>query len=156
MPGLNRKYPHLHPDDIQIWLRFIDGYEKQFDRFDYDVNVGDGRDPGPHYDKFLRKMAVGLSQRRIDVVAHTKNNIICIELTPSLGWRAIGQCLGYPLLYRTAYNPNKTVLGLIVCETIQTDLKPCCQHLELPVLVLGKPGDPNPPWTMNAAIRTAI
>lgn len=131
-----KKYPHLHPDDNALWNAFLPMLRNPQPPIDYDVNVGSGRDPGEHYDKKIRAMALGLSQRRIDAVIHTPIVNICVEISPKLGWRTIGQAFGYPILYQLSYPSNLWPIGLILCEQVETDLFPCCTKLKIPIVLI--------------------
>lgn len=124
MARKNRLYPHLLPEDIAVWERFLHARGHQFTAFDYDVRVGIGRDPGSHYAQNIRAMAIGLSQRRIDVVAYTATAIHIIEVTRQVGLKAVGQIMAYPTLYRQTYQPNLPITPLIVAETLQPDILP--------------------------------
>jgi len=42
------KYPHLKPEDIQVWEEFIAQNPKHFLTCDYDVCVGDGAPQDPN------------------------------------------------------------------------------------------------------------
>ena len=122
MAKLNNLYPHLLPDDIKIWERFIELFGDTFINFDYDVRVGDGRDPGENVPDNIRKMALDLSQRRIDVVAYSTTTIFCVEVTVSAGLKAIGQLEAYPILYNKKFAPAQRVVPLLVAQTIQSDM----------------------------------
>ena len=43
--GKLSKYPHMKPEDVAIWERFLLDYPEYFDTVDYDVSVGVGRMP---------------------------------------------------------------------------------------------------------------
>ena len=132
MATLNRKYPHLLPDDIAIWERFLSAYEKRFNSFDYDVRVGLGRPADTSLPENIQKAAIALSQKRIDVVGHTDDAIMCIEITGHAGLKAIGQLVAYPLLYAETFKPTKPVLPLLVCAQLHPDVKPVLDSLKVP------------------------
>lgn len=139
MANLNRLYPHLLPDDINVWLRFLDKYGSDYDNFDYDVRIGTGRDPGRNYNDNIRQMAIGLSQRRIDAVGHRPGLITIIEITTSAGLKAIGQLESYPILYRQTYSPNIPINCLLVAESIQSDIITILINKGIPYAILPKP-----------------
>ncbi len=119
----NRFFPHLLPVDILVWERFLDQFGKAYSKFDYDVRVGDGRDPGDIVPDPIRAMAVKLSQRRIDAVGHTPDRLDVIEITTDAGLTAIGQLEAYPRLYQAKFHPTTPIRPVLVCESIQTDLE---------------------------------
>ena len=127
-----RKFPHLLPDDIKVWERFLLRYGDEYTHFDYDVRVGYGRDPGPSYDQKMRQMGVDLSQRRIDAVGHKVDHLDIIEITHSAGLTAVGQLLAYPVLYGHMFQPRVPLIPLLVCAEIQSDIERPLTDLHIP------------------------
>lgn len=124
MSHKNRLYPHLLPKDIEVWERWLDKHRQEYTHFDYDLRVGEGRDPGLDFDPKIRKMALDLSQRRIDAVGYQPNRIKIIEITTAIGHRAIGQYHVYPTLYIRKFQPSLPVDCLIVGNFIEPDIVP--------------------------------
>ena len=120
----NNLYPHLLPEDICLWESFLLENSSKFIGFDYDVRVGSGRDPGPSYNSQLRRIGIDLSQRRIDCIGYQSKSIYIFEVTMSVGLKAIGQLLTYPLLYQRTYNPTLPLVPAFVCSEIQSDILP--------------------------------
>lgn len=118
------RFPHLLPDDAALWQRFLDKNPTRFNRIDYDVRVGTGRDPGNEYPENIRKMALDLSLRRIDAVGHTKHGLYIIEISTTPGLKAIGQLIAYPTLYRTTFRPDAPLFPLLVAAVLQSDIRP--------------------------------
>lgn len=117
----NARFPHLLQKDIDVWKRFLADPPRRYTSFEYDVRVGTGRDPGSEYSDEIRRMAIGLSQRRIDAVGHTADTLDIIEITTAAGLHAIGQLTAYPILYRLTYVTPLPLIPVLVCESIQTD-----------------------------------
>lgn len=122
MPGKNRLYPHLLPDDILIWEAYLADPLILWDSIDYDVHVGKGRDPGEAIAPNIRQMAISLSERRIDAVGHGPHSIDIIEITRSAGMTALGQLELYPLLYQQTFLPTKPLRTILVAAEIQSDI----------------------------------
>lgn len=118
----NRKYPHLLPESIIIWERWLAIHKQEYSYFDYDVRVGGGRDPGPDYQPNIRQDGIDLSKRRIDAIGYKPNYITIIEITPLADLKCLGQILAYPILYQQTYNESLPIRSLIVTERIGTDL----------------------------------
>lgn len=133
---MHQKYAHLLPIDIEVWERFLNLKGKDFDLFEYDVRVGLGRDPGSGYDENIRQMALDLSLRRIDCVAHRPTDITVIEITHSAGFKALGQVTGYPVLYAMTFPPLLPIKPLLVCGEIQSDIKPILDSLKVTYIVV--------------------
>lgn len=124
MPGINRRYPHLLQQDINVWLRYLAEHETDYSVIDYDVRVGVGRDPGPSYTPNLRQMGIDLSRRRIDAVGYTADQLDIIEITTAAGLTCIGQLTTYAVLYRQTYKYSGPIRTLLVCSSLLTDVQP--------------------------------
>ena len=120
----NRKYPHLLPQDIVVWERFLSIFGHEYVHFDYDVRVGDGRPADPNLPANIRQMAIDLSQRRIDAVGFKDHAIDIIELTTLASTMAIGQLIMYPVLYAQRFPTALLLRPLLVCETLESDVLP--------------------------------
>lgn len=132
MAFLNRFYPHLLPEDITVWARFLTKYPDRFDPIEYDVRVGRGRPAPLDMPDNIRTMALDLSMRRIDAIGHTPRLIYVIEITRIAGLKAVGQVITYPILYRQTFAPTKPVRTLLVCEELHPDIEPALtlHHIE--------------------------
>ncbi len=134
----NRQFPGLLPDDIILWERFLAMFPDRFQRFDYDVRVGTGRDPGETFDENIRNMALHLSQRRIDAVGWNDNELTIIEITLSAGLRALGQLQVYPHLYRQTFLPLQRIKTLLVAEEVQSDILASIKAANVELILLPK------------------
>jgi hypothetical protein len=132
VPNRNRQFPHLLAPDIDLWERFLAANPDRFKAYEYDIRVGAGRDPGADTPENIRGMALDLSQRRIDAIGYTPNDITIIEITCSAGLRAVGQMLAYPHLYRMTHSPTAPIKILLVASEIQTDMIPVLNTLKIP------------------------
>lgn len=125
------RYPHLLEVDALIWhahwLKHGDSYET----IEYDVRVGDGRDPGPDFDDPIRKMSLALSCRRIDAVCHSPRGIDIVEVTHSAGFTALGQLIAYPVLYANKVGRTRPIRTILVAGEIQTDIRPVLDRLQI-------------------------
>ena len=131
-----KKFPHLLPDDRILWERFLKTDFNIFQRFDYDVRVGDTRDPGPAFSPNIRQMAMDLSQRRIDAIGFTPHSVTIIEISTNAGLTQIGQLEVYPVLYRESYQPKLTLKTLLIAENVQLGIEPALISKKLEYLLL--------------------
>lgn len=116
------KYPHLLPEDIPVWERFLALHEQEYTHIEYDVRTKPGFDPGPAWPDNYRRDAIMLSARRIDAVGHRSHAIDIIEVTTSAGLTAVGQLTTYPVLYQQTYNPTVNIRALLVAESLQNGI----------------------------------
>jgi hypothetical protein len=120
---MSARYPHLLPEDVPVWERFLDAYGQRYTHFEYDVRTLPHFDPGPEWPDNYRKMAMSLSARRIDAIGHFTTGIHIIEVTTSAGLTAVGQLTTYPVLYKMTYHPQINISPLLVAESLQTGIE---------------------------------
>lgn len=99
-PIILHKFPHLIESDSAIWRRFLIKNPKYFQAVSYDIHVGKGTDPGDTFSTTMRQMAIGLTQRRIDVLAERHGKIWIVEIKHDPGVSVVGQILSYEVLLR--------------------------------------------------------
>jgi len=121
---------------------------------DYDVRVGEGRDPGAGFPDNMRQMAIDLSKKRIDAVAYMPDQIWTIEITKHAGLKALGQLIAYPILFTLKYNPLLPVQPVLVCEDLITDMEIVYAALEMPVYASGPKPTQNKPRTGTIGTKT--
>ena len=109
--------------DIPVWERYLDAPAREYLGYSYDVKVGEGDDPGLQYDENLRSMWYCLTSRRIDVVGHLADGYELIEVKMDAGIIAVGQCVGYPILWRETF-PGLPLRGMrLVCASLSADMR---------------------------------
>lgn len=109
------RYPHMVKEEIEIWKGFLQKYGTRFDKYEYDVHVGKGAGRIPGLSEPYQTMAITISQKRIDVVAHKGKKAYIIELKDSADLQAIGQLEGYKTLYQDKHG-NRSIDGLILAS----------------------------------------
>lgn len=118
-----RRFPHLLPKEVVLWNKFLDKHQDEYLYFEYDIHVGQGAEIPEDIDPMIRKIALGLTRKRIDVTAHKANSITLIEIKPDAGLSAMGQLLAYLYLYTVQFRPTKKVLTHIVSDVIDVDTR---------------------------------
>lgn len=139
MVFLNRFFPHLLPQDIPVWQRFLEKYGDDYTHIEYDVRVGKGREAALHLPILIRQMALDLSMRRIDAVAHTSSRITIIEITRRADLKAVGQLTTYPVLYAQTFHPSLPIFPLLVAEELHSDIEPALRNAGIPWLLFPSP-----------------
>ena len=133
---IQRRYPHMGPKECEIWTRFLTKTKMKFIRVDYDVRVGPGFDPGPQYEENIRRMAIALTQLRIDAVAETEKEIWIFEVKPRAGRSALGQLLSYAYWYIRQYSPKKPIRLAVVCEQVDPNMPPVYEERGVEIFVV--------------------
>jgi hypothetical protein len=133
---MSLKYAHMMPDDVPTWERWLAAYSLPEDDYAYDVKVGQSITvPEDNPDPF-DKMAFQLSKKRIDVVITRNDSIIIAEVKKKAGWTAIGQLLGYPLLFSREYTTEVPITGLLIAESLTLDTQTILDTYGLPYVLL--------------------
>lgn len=116
------KYPHMKPEDVAVWNKYIASHPNQFERCDYDVLCGDGAPVRAEDPEEIQRMHTIISSRKIDVVAYRDEVHYVIEVKPIATMSALGQILTYKSLY-TQDNPEaRIIVPMVVCGEIQPDI----------------------------------
>jgi hypothetical protein len=131
-----KKYPHLLPEDAAVWDRYMDTQNFADARLYYDVRVGEGRPVGNAYPDNIQKMARDLSQRRIDVLIERPELYTIVEVTTAASLKAIGQLAVYRHLFTMDHLPDRQVNTLLICSSIDPDLKSYADTYLIPYAVV--------------------
>lgn len=129
MEADRKKFPGMAPREIIIFKNWLGLYQQNYDRFDYNVRLGSGFDPGPDVEDALRKQWIMNTQKRADAVAYKGNQATLIEVKDRFGFSAMGQLLGYFPLYVAAHPSDPKPLMLAVSNRFVGDIVPALtQH----------------------------
>lgn len=82
-------------DEILVWRAFLAANGGSYDRFDYNVRLGAGVDPGPSVAEPYRSMSIKLSQLRLDAVGWQGGSPTIFEVERMAKPRNVGQILTY-------------------------------------------------------------
>lgn len=133
-PLLRPHYPHMLAEDNEVWSKFL---EQNFERLTevwYDVRVGQPVDLDGDASDMEKKIAAGLTRKRIDVVAVSGGNYWVIEVKPYASMLALGQVISYARLFALQYEVRGRVIPVIVCDSVDVDLTD--EFAEMGILVL--------------------
>jgi hypothetical protein len=77
------KYPGMQADETLVWRTWAAANQQNYDRFDHNIRLGPGVDPGPSFLPQVRKGAILNSQLRLDSVGWTgiDNSILPAVIT---------------------------------------------------------------------------
>lgn len=134
--GKRYRYPHMLEDESDIWERYMDLYPGKFETVDYDFRVGKGVELDGEPGEPWPRMAKMLSQKRIDVIGWVGDSPMIIEVKKRVGLSALGQVLGYRLLFMKDFKHFPEPKLLVVCETISADDHEVLEGNNVPVEVV--------------------
>ncbi len=122
MSSKNRLYPHLSADEIKIWEKFLSSPDNKFEHFDYDVRVGTPVTVPEEIPKNIADDAQLLSLKRIDAVGWKMGKPTCIEIKNYAGFKALGQAIGYPILFAQQRSLKEIPDSLIITNHLISDM----------------------------------
>jgi len=130
------KYPHIKPEDVAIWERFIDKFPDSYVSCQYDVPVGSEPEDIAKVHEELGGESWKLNQKKIDVVAFAPNQINIIELKPRAGAASIGQVKNYKRLYLKNYSPPLEPVAIIITDEATQDFRDFAREEGVRVIVV--------------------
>jgi len=123
-------------EEKEVWERFMMIYPGKYESVDYDFRVGKGVDLKDEQGEPWPRMAKMLSQKRIDVVGWVGDSPTIIEVKIRVGLSALGQVLGYRILFMKDLEHFPEPKLLVVCETISEDDHLVLEGNHIPVTVV--------------------
>ncbi len=125
-------YPAMLPAEVAIFKAWALAHGGEFDRFDFNVRVGKGNDPGATFNEAERRNAVMNSQKRIDAVAFDGKQPIIIEVKDRAGASALGELLTYRVLYGETFPGGPLPGMLLVTNSLQPDMDKVFRFFGIP------------------------
>ena len=120
---INQQFPHLRTEEIDIWKRFLATFPARFTTFHYDVKVGPGVQLSNDTTQRIKEMALGLSKKRIDVVAEGSEGLTLVELSPNAGASSVGQLLVYQTLWVKDHPGEVPPKLLLITASERSDIR---------------------------------
>lgn len=128
-------YPHMRPEDVAIWERFIEANPDAYEKVQYDVPVGSA----PEFDTNLgdspNSTALQLYLKRIDVVGFKGGRVDIIELKPRASAAALGQVLGYVELYKRDISMTPAPRPVLMTDIMRIDMEELAQALGVTMII---------------------
>ena len=135
-PDFRGKYPHMFPNDIEVWERFLVKYGSLYEGFYYDVICGKETKMYPRWEFEYQKDAWVLSQLRIDAVGERAESTDIIEVKPRGNMASIGQLLTYKEHYVNDYRPTKPVRMILVVGNIDPNIIPLTEQNKIIYIIV--------------------
>ena len=105
------QFPQLTVNESAVARAWLIKHADEYDDVDFSVRLGSTVDRQPAWDDVTYQQAQILSQKRIDLVAYKGSTVTIIEVKLRVSLAALGQLLGYAILWR-AENPETTQVNL--------------------------------------------
>ncbi len=119
---LRPHYPHMLAEDNAVWTKFLKTDAERIDELWYDIRVGEPVKLAPDATDMERKISLGLTRKRIDVICFVGGDYWVVEIKPYASMLAIGQALTYARLFALEYAIDGRIVPVIVCDAVDVDL----------------------------------
>lgn len=135
-PVVMPTYPHMLAEDTEVWSKYLASPLVPIRELWYDVHVGAGIPLPADASDMDKRIAAGISRKRIDVVAAIGGGFWVIEVKPRANMVALGQIITYSRLFMLEYAPTGEVWPVIVCDNADDDLLDEFDELGVAVIVV--------------------
>ena len=116
------KFPGMAPREVIIFKAWLALHQHEYDRFEYNVRVGNGIDPGPQYPAIYRQQYIQNTQKRIDVVAWQSTAPTIIEVKDRATASCMSQILTYSALWPITFPQTPAPKLLLVTNRVSADM----------------------------------
>lgn len=104
-----RQYPQMTANESQVARAWLVQHADEFDDVDFNVRIGTALELGAGFDDATRRQAAIVTQKRADMVATKGTAVTIVEVKIRVSLAAMGQLLGYDVLYRLDYPQTSSV-----------------------------------------------
>lgn len=116
----------------QAWIRDMGA---PYVGFDFNVALGEGRDPGPDIAAPLRAAAIEASKPRADVIAYREDSVDLLETKGTADMAAIGQLTAYTVLWNGQHPALPVRKTGIICAVLNPTLLLVFNSANIPVFI---------------------
>jgi hypothetical protein len=141
-PEIRAKYPHMMPEDVIIWERFIRNGQFLPDDVWFDVKVGIGLPVPSGQPDWMKRMVEYNYKKRIDMVWRVGLDYWVVEAKPFAGIVALGQVIFYSEAFADRFRPNYPVKRAVITDVIDADVKPVFDLYSVIVFEVGFENSP--------------
>ena len=122
------KYPHLKPEDVRTWERFIDSHPDYYNSVDYDMGLSRVEEAAQKAKELESEGDERLYQYKVDAVGYRPDEIHIIEIKGKAPPQAIGQVLSYKLLYDREKSPGMPTRAVIIATEAANEMPMLCKE----------------------------
>jgi len=132
-----RKFPHMMPNDIAIWERFLIQNPDRFYKIEYDVRVGKGRGTSKDFPDWKNNLSLALTRFRIDAIGWTGLLPTIIEVKPYIQLSGLGQLKGYKYFWDRENAGGAAADLLAVTDKTTDDIRELYDYYEIELIEVG-------------------
>lgn len=127
----------LLPHERRLWERFVSHPPFPLEDARFSVRLGQGIPVNPAWPKAIQRMARILTQKRADVIVTSGEDVWILEIKRRAGFSALGQLLGYGLLYVAEYDPVRSPRLGVIAESVMSDMLGVLSNYGIEVFLVG-------------------
>ena len=116
----------------QAWVR---EHGAPYVGFDFNVALGDGRDPGDRVPAPLRAAAIEASKPRVDLIAYADTYVDLLETKGRADMAAMGQLMTYEVLWNWQHPDLPVRLVGVICAVMNPTLLSVFNQAHVPVFI---------------------
>ncbi len=129
-------YPAMQVDEILVWRNWLQLHQAEYDRFDYNVRIGTGVDPGPAFPDNIRKMAIAIRSLRLDAVGWKGDTPTIFEVKRRAGPENVGQLLTYRAVWEAQQLSAAVPTLVLVASDVVAHILPIVQQSGIQLVIV--------------------
>jgi hypothetical protein len=130
------KYPAMQVDEILVWRNWLQLHQAEYDRFDYNVRIGTGVDPGAAFPQNIRDMAIAIRSLRLDAVGYQGDTPTIFEVKRRAGPENVGQLLTYRTVWEAQQLSSSGPRLVLVASDVITHNLPIVQQSNIELVLV--------------------
>lgn len=135
LPVVMSHYPHMLQEDVAVWTKFLTKMQVAIRVVWYDVHVGEPVRLPPQASNVQKKVAAGVTRKRIDAICAVGKEYWIIEVKPRANMTALGQAFSYKRLFEMEYTTYRPAKPVVVCDSFDPDMSGPYSELGVMVFV---------------------
>ncbi len=128
-------FPHLLPIETEVWREFLAKWGETWDRFEYDVHVGQGVQVGKKGENKYADNFASLTQKRIDAIGWNGKTPTLFEVREVGDLELIGKIEGYGILWERQFPMENSPELAIICRRMGPDDATVAAHKKISVYI---------------------
>jgi hypothetical protein len=117
------QYPGMPAPESEVTRDWLVKRGAEFDRIEFNVRLGKGDELGEEFNASTRKLAAAVSTKRADIIAWRENSAYILEAKWRCGLGALGQLLGYRVLFLEQFPTIDDVFLQVIARKIDGDVE---------------------------------
>ncbi len=130
------KYPAMNVDEVLLWRVWLGSHQGEFDRFDYNVRIGQHVRVPEGTPENIAKMARDLTMLRLDAVGWQGDQPTLFEVKRFLTPANLGQLLVYEAAWPETFPHTREPLLRMVCSDFTANILPLVRKAKVIVDVV--------------------